>query len=77
MTCEGKALENIFLFKYLGSVFAADGSQEHDVDRRITLAMKRCGQLRNIFGSPDVPLALKINIYKAAVMSLMTCGCEA
>ena len=29
--CEGKNLENIFLFKYLGSVFAADGSHDHDV----------------------------------------------
>ena len=29
--CEGENLENTFLFKYLGSVFAANGSQEHDV----------------------------------------------
>ena len=41
------------------------------------MAMKRCGQLRNVFGSADVPLATKISIYKAAVMSLMTYGCEA
>ena len=75
--CDGKSLENIFLFKYLGSIFAANGSHEHDVTRRITLAMKRSGQLRNIFDSPDIPLATKLNIYKSAVMSLMTYGCEA
>lgn len=39
--------------------------------------MKRCRQLRNVFGSKDIPLHLKINIYKSAVMSLMTYGCEA
>ena len=75
--CESKALENIFLFKYLGSVFSADGSQEHDVTRRITLAMKRCGQLRQVFSSPDIPLQLKINVYKSAVMSVLTYDCEA
>ena len=39
--------------------------------------MKRCGQLRNVFGSQDIPLHLKINIYKSAVTSLLTYGCEA
>ena len=75
--CEGEGLENVFLFKYLGSIFAADGSHGHDVTRRITLAMKRCGQLRNVFSSADVPVATKISIYKSAVMSLLTYGCEA
>ena len=75
--CEGEELDNVYLFKYLGSIFAADGSHEHDVNRRILLAMKRCGALRNIFGSTDIPTHLKINIYKSAVMSLLTYGCEA
>ena len=76
--CEGKALNNVFLFKYLGSLFSADGSHhQYDVTRRIILAKKRCGQLRNIFSSPDVPTATKISIYKSAVMSLLTYGCDA
>ena len=29
--CEGEALENVFQFKYLGSMFVADGSQEPDI----------------------------------------------
>ena len=56
-------------------LFAADGSHEHDVTRRSVLAMKRYGQLRNIFSSPDVPLKLKLSIYKAAVMSILIYGC--
>ena len=75
--CEGEDLKNCFLFKYLGSIFAADGSHQHDVTRRIILAKKRCGQLRNIFSSPDVPTATKLSIYKSAVVSLLTYGCEA
>lgn len=75
--CEGESLKNVFFFKYLGSIFAADGSHEHDVSRRIVLVMKRCGQLRNVFGSPDLSVDLKIAIYKSAVMSLLVYGCEA
>ena len=73
--CEGKELKNVFLFKYLGSIFSADDSHQHDITRRITLVMKRYGQLRNVFDSPDVPVTTKINIYKSAVMSLLTYGC--
>ena len=29
--CENKALENVFKFRYLGDVFAADGLQEYDM----------------------------------------------
>ena len=74
--CEDKTLKNIFLFKYLGSIFAADGSQVHDVKRRIAMAMNRMGQLRHVFNA-DIPLNLKMKIYKTAVCSLLTYGCEA
>ena len=77
ITCEGKALGNIFHFKYLGSMFTADGSQDKDLSRRIAMAMQRCGQLRHVFDSDDITVKMKISIYKAAVMSILTYGCEA
>ena len=77
MKCEGLSLGNVFKFKYLGSIFAADGSQEYDIERRVALAMKRCGQLRQCFDSEVISQEVKIKIYKAAVMSLMTYGNEA
>ena len=43
--CDGEKLVNCFLFRYLGSMFAADGSQEHDVTRRIGIAQTRAGKL--------------------------------
>ena len=73
--CEGKKLKNIFLFKYLGSMFAADGDQEYDVKRRIALATSRMGQLRHVFGS-DITFVTKMRIYKTAVCSLLTYGSE-
>ena len=74
--CEGAALKNTYAFKYLGSIFTADGSEERDVKRRIAIAMQRMGALRNVFDS-KVPLQLKLKIYKTAVCSLLTYGCEA
>ena len=74
--CEGKVLKNVFRFKYLGSIFAADGDQRYDVRRRIGLAMARMGQLNQVFNS-NVKFATKKKVYKTAVCSLFTYGCEA
>ena len=41
--CDGEPLKNCYLFKYLGSMFAADGSDELDVRRRIGIAQSRLG----------------------------------
>ena len=75
--CEGAKLENVFLFKYLGSLFSADGNHERDVEKRCAMAMSRCGDLRAVFNSENIPLALKLKIYKTAVCSLLTYGSEA
>lgn len=39
--CTNKGLKNVFLFRYLGSIFAADGNQQHDIKRRVGMAMTR------------------------------------
>ena len=74
--CEGVPLDNVFKFKYLGSLFAADGGELYDVKARITKAQLRCGQLRSIFDSVDLSLHIKIRLYVAAVCSLLTYGSE-
>lgn len=61
---------------YLGGVFAADARQEYDIDKRIAMAMSRCGRLRSIFDSQEIGPWLKIRLYKASVCSLLTYGCE-
>ena len=45
VVCEGKPIENVWIFKYLGSRFRADGSQLADVKARIgaaTSAAAKC-----------------------------------
>ena len=74
--CENVPLENVYNFKYLGSLFNAIADQVMDVKARIARAMTRCGQLRNILDSNKIGLKLKLRLYEASVCSLLTFGCE-
>ena len=74
--CGEKMLENVFMFLYLGTIFAANGLQCYDVDARVTMTMSRCDNLRHIFDSPHLPLQVKLRLYEETVCSLLTYGCE-
>ena len=74
--CENEPLENVFSFKYLGSMFNALADQTMDVKARIARAMQRCGQLRHILDSDKIEINLKLRLYEASVCSLLTFGCE-
>ena len=69
--CDGEPLKNCFLFRYLGSMFVADGSIETDVRRRIGIAQTRAGQLRHILGSAIIPMETSVKLYDVAVGSLI------
>ena len=73
LKCEEVTLKNVFIFKYLGSLFAADGDQKQDLKRRIALASSRMGELRHVFNS-GIALRTKMKVYKTAVCSLLTYG---
>ena len=76
VSCNGIILENVYCFKYLGTLFTADADQMKDIKARIAQAMTRCGSLRHIFSSPNLSLHLKIRLYEAAVVSLLSYGSE-
>ena len=76
VTCEGEKLKNVFKFKYLGTLFAANGEERFDIDARIAKAKVRCGKLRSIFDSPILSLRIKLRLYVASVCSLLTYGAE-
>ena len=76
VSCADAKLDNVFTFKYLGSMFGADGDQKFDIRRRIGIAMTRMGQLRQVFNS-ELPTSLKLKVYRAAICSLFTYGSEA
>ena len=76
VSCEGNPLDNVFKFKYLSTIFTANGLQSYDVRQRIDMTMSRCGQLSSIFDSDQITLKLKLRLYEAAVCSILTYGCE-
>ena len=76
INCEDTPLQNCFSFKYLGSMFSADGDEDKDVARRIAMAVSRSGMLRHVMNSKRIPLSTKMKIYKSAVGSLFTYGSE-
>ena len=69
-------VSNCWLFKYLGSLFTPDGSQEEDVCSRIAQAKTRAGKMRNIW-KEEIILQLKLRLYKSAVCSILVYGAEA
>ena len=70
-------IENVWMFKYLGSWFRADGSHLADIKARIASATTTAGKMRNVWASKSTPLRLKLRIYKVGVCSKLTYGCEA
>ena len=76
VSCENNLMKNVFRFKYLVSIFAADGDHRYDVRRRVGMAMTRIGKLSHVFNA-NIRFGNKLRIYKAAVCSLLTYGCEA
>ena len=66
----------MFSFPYLGTAIAANADQMHDIKLRINKAMIRCGALRHVLDSNSLSVKLKIRLYIAAVVSVMTYGCE-
>ena len=75
--CNDSALDNVYLFTYLGVRFAADGQQSFDIESRIAMTYNRCGELSQMFDSPLLSSRLKLRLYVDAVVSVMTYGCEA
>ena len=75
--CEGSPIDNVWLFKYLGSRFRADGDEVADIKARIAASTSTAGKMRAIWASRSTPLKLKMRIYKTGVCSRLTYGCEA
>ena len=75
--CEGRELANVWAFVYLGAKFSADGDHLTDVKARIAKAVKTSGQMRHIWASKSIPLALKLRVYIVGVCSQLTYGSEA
>jgi len=72
---DGKTVETVADFIFLGSKITADGDCIHEIKRRLLVGKKVMTNLDSIFNSRDITLPTKIHLVKAMVFPVIMCGC--
>ena len=72
----GKTVETVSDFIFLGSKITADGDCSHEIKRRLLLGRKAMTTLDSVFKSRDITLLAKVHLVKAMVFPAVMYGCE-
>ena len=73
---DGKDLEQVEHFKYLGQVVNQEGRSEQEIKIRIAQAKSNFIRMRNILTSKDITLALRIRLVKCYTYPIVLYGAE-
>ena len=73
---DGKTVETVADFIFLGSKITADGDCSHEIKRCLLLGRKVMTNLDGILKSRDITLTTKVCLVKAMVFPVVTCECE-
>ena len=73
---DGKTVERVADFVFLGSKITADGDCSHEIKRRLLLGRKIMTNLDSMLKSRDITLSMKIHLVKAMVFPVVMYGCE-
>ena len=73
---DGKTVETVTDFIFLGSKITADGDCSHEIKRCLFLGSKAMANLDRILKSRDITLPTKVRLVKAMVFSVVMNGCE-
>ena len=73
---DGKTMETVRDFIFLGSKITADGDCSHEIKRCLLLGRKAVTNLDSILKSRDITLLTKVCLVKAMVFPVVMCGCE-
>ena len=73
---DGKTVETVPDFIFLGSKITADGDCSHEIKRHLLLGKKVMTNLDSIFKSRDITLPTKVHLVKAMVFPVVMYGCE-
>ena len=73
---DGKTVETMADFIFLGSKITADGDCSHEIKRRLLLGRKVKTNLDSIVKSRDITLPTKVHLVKAMVFPVLMYGCE-
>ena len=73
---DGKTVETVSDFIFLGSKITADGDCSHEIKRCLLLGRKIMSNLDRILKSRDITLPTKVHLVKAMVFPVVMYGCE-
>ena len=72
---DGKTVETVSDFIFLGSKITADSDCSHEIKRRLLLGRKVMINLDSILKSRDITLPIKVCLVKAMVFPVVMYGC--
>ena len=73
---DGKTMETVTDFIFLGSKITVDSDCSHEIKRRLLLGRKAMTNLGSILKSRDITLSTKLCLDKAMVFPVVMYGCE-
>ena len=73
---EGKKVEAVTDFIFLGSKITADGDYSHEIKRHLLLGRKAMTNLDSILKNRDISLPTKVHLVKAMFFPVVMYGCE-
>ena len=73
---DGKTVETVSDFIFLGSQITADDECSHEIKRHLLLGRKVMTNLDSIFKSRDIALPTKVRLVKAIVFPVVMYGYE-
>ena len=73
---DGKTMETVTDFIFLGSKITVDGECSHEIKRHLLLGRKPMTNLNSILKSRDITLPISVLIVKAMVFPVVMYGCE-
>ena len=73
---DGKTMETVTAFIFLGSKITADDDCSHEIKRRLLLGRKGMTNLDSILKSRDITLPIKVHLVKAMVSPVVMYGRE-
>ena len=73
---DGKTVERVADFIFLGSKITADGDCSHEIKRHLLLGRKVMTNLDSILKSRDITLSTKVHLVNAVVFPVVMYGCE-
>ena len=73
---DGKTVETVSDFIFLGSKITADGDCSHEIKRHLLLGRKVMTNLDSTLKSRDITLPAKVHLVKAMVFPVVMYGCE-